>query len=170
MATYKDFQTKTHDDFFTSNDLFKQLSKFIPPDKIVSMPFYSPYSKCNEILGSYIDNDIIYNNEDFFKNDRGDIVCDNPPFSIKKDILKVLYERDKPFMLILPVSSMCYKYFRIFKDNQDKLQFLIPKGRPRYIYCNPTTGEKKDTNKSPAFDTIVFCYKMNLKNSINFMD
>ena len=30
------------------------------------MPFYSPYSKCNEYLGKYIDNEIVYEDKDFF--------------------------------------------------------------------------------------------------------
>jgi hypothetical protein len=174
MATYKDYQPTKHDDYFTNENTWIQLSKiinkYIDPNLVVSMPFYSPYSKCNELLGKHIKNKIIYQNEDFFKNNRGDIVIDNPPFNTKKDILEELYKRDKPFMLILPVSSMCYKYYRIFKDNQKDLSFLIFKGRPYYIKCNPTTGELSNEIKSPAFDSIVFCYKIKLDSQIVFLE
>ena len=174
MASYKDYQPIKHDDFFTTEKSWIQISKFInkyiDPKLTISMPFYSPYSKCNELLGKYIKNKIIYQDEDFFKNDRGDIVCDNPPFHNKKDILEELYKRNKPFMLILPVSSMCYKYYRIFKDNQKDLSFLIFSGRPLYERCNPQTGELKEALKSPAFDSIVFCYKIKLDSQIVFLD
>ena len=96
MATYNEYKLKINDDFFTTEDTFIQISKivnkYINPNLIVSMPFYSPYSKCNELLGKHIKNKIIYQDEDFFKNDRGDIIIDNVPFSIKKDILKKCLE------------------------------------------------------------------------------
>jgi len=175
MATYKDYQPNKNDDFFTTEKSWLQISKiinkYIDPKLIVSMPFYSPYSKCNEILGKYIKNKIIYQDEDFFNFDRGDIVIDNPSFSNKSDILETLYKRNKPFMLILPVSSMCYKYYRnIFKDNEKDISFLIFNGRPNYIKCDPKTGSLREDGKSPAFDSIIFCYKIELPNNIMFLE
>ena len=174
MATFKDYQPIKHDDFFTTENTWIQISKiinkYIDPKLTISMPFYSPYSKCNELLGKYIKNKIIYKDEDFFKNDRGNIICDNPPFHNKKDILIELYNRDKPFMLILPVSSMCYNYFRIFKDNQKELSFLLFNKRQGFIKCNPKTGELDNTKTNPAFDCIVFCYKIKLPNNIMFLE
>ena len=167
MTTYKDYQPNTHDDFFTESNLWKEISPYIPKNKVISMPFYSPYSKCNELLGKYVDNKIIYQEEDFFDNDRGDIVVDNPPFSIKKSILLELYNRKKPFMLILPIASICYKYFRVFKE--EDIQILIPEERPKYTYCNPKTGLIRHSNKAPPFDTCVFCWKIGLPKSVNFL-
>jgi hypothetical protein len=172
MATFKDYQPKIYDDFFTKEDTFKQIStiinKYVSPDLVVSMPFYSPYSKCNELLGKHIKNKIIYQDEDFFNFDRGDIVIDNCPFSIKKDILKKLYERNKPFMLILPVSTMCYKYFRIFENDKKFLSFLLFEGRPNYIKCDKE-GNLTDNNISCGFDSVVFCYKIKLPSQVMFL-
>jgi len=165
MATYNYHNSKC-DDHFTKETEWEQIAPHIPKNKIVSMPFYSPYSKCNELLGKYIDNKIIYRNEDFFKNDRGQLVCDNPPFSLKKEIIKKLVERNKPFMLIVPISTIAYNYTKILKDY---LQLLIFKKRPRYIKCDAKTGKLKDDNKSPAFDSCVICWKMNLKKDIIFL-
>ncbi len=121
MATFKDYQPKTHDDFFTQEDTFKQISKYVPKDKKIYMPFYSPYSRCNILLGKHIDNEIVYEDKDFFSYKITDgIICDNPPFSIKQKILKKLFEDDTPFMLILPNSSLYYKYFRIINVIQDE--------------------------------------------------
>jgi len=172
MASYKDYNPRKNDDFFTTETLWKQISKYIPKNKIVSMPFYSPYSKCNELLGRYIDNEIIYQDEDFFEYDRGEIVCDNPPFSNKKNILHKLVQRNKPFMLILPISTLCYKYFReLFKSTNDELQLLIPSKRPNYIFCNPNTGETILKNKSSPFDSFICCWKMKIEGTqIIFME
>ena len=166
MATYSDYKISNHDDFFTREEEWIQISKFIPHKKVISMPFYSPYSKCNKLLEKYIDNKIIYRNEDFFEYDRGDIVVDNPPFSKKKEIINKLVERNKPFMLIVPISTIAYNYTKKLKEH---LQLLIFKKRPRFIKCDAKTGKLKDDNKSPAFDSCVICWKMNLKKDINFL-
>ncbi len=169
MATFKDFQPIKNDDFFTKDREWKNISKLIPEDKKVYMPFYSPYSKCNELLGQYISNEIVYEDKDFFSYKITDgIVVDNPPFSNKKDILKKLVEDDTPFMLLLPVSSMCYKYFRNTFEKKNELQFVIMENRPSFIKCN-SNGDLTDDNKSSAFDCIWFCYKMNLENDITFL-
>ena len=167
MATYSEYKLTKNDDFFTREEEWEQIAPYIPTNKIISMPFYSPYSQCNKLLGKYIDNKIIYQDEDFFKNDRGDIVVDNPPFSKKKQIIEELYKRDKPFMLIVPVSTISYNYTKILKDH---LQLMIFKRRPRYIKCDVNTGKVKQDKKSPAFDSCVICWKMNLDSDIIFLD
>ena len=164
MATYSDYQPTTFDDFFTKEETWKQIAKYIPKDKVISMPFYSPYSKCNEWLGKYIDNKIIYQDEDFFEFDRGNLVCDNPPFSIKKDVINKLVERDRPFMLIVPVSTICYNYCKILKN----IQILIPQKRVSYLKCDKN-GTVKDHQKNCAFESIILCWKMNLEKDITFM-
>lgn len=170
MATYKDYQPTNNDDFFTTESTWQQISKIVPKGKVVSMPFYSPYSTPDKKLGKFVENEIIYQDEDFFEHDRGDIVIDNPPFSIKGKIIKKLVERDKPFGLILPVSSMCYKYMRETMNNSGKrFQICIFKGRPTYIKCSPE-GELRDDKKSPAFDSIVFCWGLDLEQDITFLE
>ena len=168
MATYTDYQPHLHDDFFTKEDTFKQIASYIPKDKKIYMPFYSKHSNCNELLGKYIDNEIIYEDKDFFDYKITDgIIVDNPPFSIKQSILKKLFEDDTPFMLILPISSICYKYFRLYKDSN--IQMLIFNGRPKYNRCD-TNGNVDNGKKSPAFDSCVFCYNIGLENDITFLD
>tara|TARA_R100001463_G_scaffold51255_1_gene101833 strand:+ start:4308 stop:4814 length:507 start_codon:yes stop_codon:yes gene_type:complete len=168
MATYKDYKISVYDDFFTQEETFKQLSKYIPKDKKVYMPFYSPYSNCNELLGKYIDNEIIYEDKDFFDYKITDgIVCDNPPFSSKQKILKKLYEDDVAFMLILPISTLAYRYFRIF--NKEQIQICLFNGRQNFNKCDDKGVINKTKNHS-AFDTCVICYKMNLPSDIIFLD
>ena len=83
MAVYNDFKPKKYDDYFTKETEWEQIAPHIPKNKIVSMPFYSPYSKCNVLLGKYINNRIIYRNEDFFKN-KGCSRSQGEPFPVMR--------------------------------------------------------------------------------------
>tara|TARA_R110000751_G_scaffold17536_1_gene54175 strand:+ start:342 stop:842 length:501 start_codon:yes stop_codon:yes gene_type:complete len=163
MATYKDYNPSKFNDFMSPKCLFEDIKEYIPKDKIISMPFYGDGK-----IGIYMKEmgfNVIHQQEDFFKFDRGDVVVDNPPFEFKKEIIAELIKRDKPFMLIMPVSTICYKYSKVLKDN---LQIIIPKRRPKFIYYDKTTN-KLDENwakKSPAFDSCWFCWKMNLASKI----
>lgn len=169
MATYKNYQPIKNDDFFTREKDWRAISKLIPKDKKIYMPFYSPYSKCNELLGKYISNEIVYQDKDFFTYKITDgIVVDNPPFSAKKDVLKKLVDDDVPFMLILPIASMCYKYFRNTFNNKKGLQYVITEDRAGFIKCD-SNGVLTDSKTAASFDCIWFCYKMNLENDITFL-
>jgi|TARA_Y100000310_G_scaffold176261_1_gene176402 hypothetical protein len=167
MSTYKQFKPKKYDDYFTRKIELKQLAPFIPKNAIVSMPFYSPYCKCNRILSKYIDNKIIYKNEDFFDNDRGTMVFDTPPTRKKKKIILELIKRNKPFMLIVPVSTLAYNYSKPLKNY---LQLLFFKSRPSFIQCDPDTGKIKDKNYRRPYDSVVMCWRMNFKKDINYIE
>ena len=58
----------------------------------------------------------------------------------------------------MPVSTICYKYF---KDYKDKIQIIIPPKRYNFA------PELKST---PSFDCLYYCYKMNLPKDIIFLD
>jgi len=166
MATYTDYNPSRHNDFMTPKYIFEEIKDYIPQDKVISMPFYGD-GTCKQHLED-LGYTVIHQDEDFFEHDRGDIVVDNPPFEIKKKIIDKLVERNKPFMLIMPCSTICYQYSKILKDN---LQIIIPKKRPKFIYLNKQTGETDPDwrSKSSAFDCLWLCYKMNLPQDIIFI-
>ena len=106
--------------------------------------------------------DIIHEDEDFFENNKGEIIIDNPPFSKKKEIFTRLKELGKPFILICPSMMLGYKYFQdIFKDH---IQIIIPSKRINFRHIDST---KK--NYSPPFASFYFCYKMNLHKDLIFI-
>ena len=109
--------------------IFEEIKQYIPKDKLISMPFYGDGTCANHLREMGFK--VYHEQEDFFKNDRGDIVVDNPPFEFKKKIIETLVERKKPFMLIMPVSTLCYNYSRVLGKD---LQMLIPNKRPKFIY------------------------------------
>ena len=163
MATYFDYNPSRYNDFMTPKYIFEEIKQYIPKDKLISMPFYGD-GTCATHLREMGFN-VYHEQEDFFEYDRGDIVIDNPPFEIKKKIIETLVERNKPFILIMPVSTLCYNYSKMLGDD---LQLLIPSRRPKFIYYNKKTGEKDENwnKKNSAFDCLWYCWKMNLPKDI----
>lgn len=163
MATATAHPLAKFDDFMTPRGVWEMIAPYVPKDKTISMPFYGDGACAHHMreLGF----DVIHQDEDFFENDRGQIVVDNPPFSDKRKVIQKLVERNKPFMLLLPVSTICYAYSSILKDH---MQIMVLPRRPRFIRWNSTTGEHEENweKKNPAFDCIWLCWKMRLPKDI----
>ena len=87
---------------------------------------------------------------------------------IKKEIIAELIKRDKPFMLIMPVSTICYQYSKMLKNH---LQIIIPKKRPKFIYYDKATNKLDEDwkKKSATFDSVWVCWKMDLPQDIIFL-
>jgi len=166
MSTYRNWNPSRDNDFVTPKFLWEEIKEFIPKAKKISMPFYCE-GTCGEDLKS-LGFDVIHENEDFFEHDRGDIVIDNPPFETKKEIIQTLVKREKPFILIVPVSTICYQYTKILGDD---MGIIIPKKRMKFIHYDKKTHKlKEDWEKhSAAFDCVYLCWKMNLKKDIMFL-
>lgn len=166
MATYTNWNPSKDNDFITPKSAWEDIIKYIPKDKEISMPFFCEGSCANDMKA--LGFNVIHEDEDFFKHNRGDIVVDNPPFETKKLIIETLVERNKPFILILPVSTICYKYAKILGDD---MQLLIPKKRIKFIHYDKITQTKKaDYEKySASFDCLYVAWKMNLPKDIIFL-
>ena len=151
---------KESDNYITNKIEWERIKEYIPTDKKIWSPFY-----CDGKQKEYFKEmgfDIIHEDEDFFENNKGDIIIDNPPFSKKKEIFKRLKEIDKPFILIIPSVMLCYKYFQeYFSDN---LQIIIPKTRIKFKHINST-----NKNYTPPYASFFFCYKMNLEKDLIFI-
>ena len=152
---------KDTDNYITNREDWEKIKQFIPTDKKIWSPFY-----CDGMQKEYFKDmgfDIIHEDEDFFENNKGDIVIDNPPFSKMKDICIRLKELDKPFILVAFSKVMLMKWFqRLFKDN---LQVIIPFTRPTFTHLtNPKKGY------TPPYGVMYYCYKMNLPKDLVFID
>ena len=143
---------KVNDDYPTPKFVWEDIEKYIPKDKKIWCPFYCDGIHTLEELGY----DIIHENKDFFtyEPDEYDIIVDNPPFSIKKKIIPRMIALDKPFILIMPCSTLCYQYFEPLAE---KIQLIIPPKRYNF---------KKELKSSASFDCLFFCYKMGLEKDI----
>tara|TARA_Y100000592_G_scaffold45510_1_gene72194 strand:- start:1566 stop:2039 length:474 start_codon:yes stop_codon:yes gene_type:complete len=151
---------KDSDNYATDLKGWEIIKNYIPTDKQIWSPFY-----CDGKQKEYFKQmgfDIIHQDEDFFKNNKGEIVIDNPPFSKMKEICIRLKELDKPFIIIAFSKVMLMKWFqRLFKDH---LQVIIPFERPTFTHLNnPKKGY------TPPFGVMYYCYKMNLEKDLIFI-
>jgi hypothetical protein len=158
------FHTKTflkYDDYMTPNDAWDNIIEYIPKDKKIWECFYGD-GKSGQYIKS-IGFDVIHEPIDFFKNNLGDIIISNPPFTIKKEVFTRLKLLDKPFIMICPSSMINTKYFReLFKETE--IQIIIPRKRIQFI----KDGLEKENRCN--FDCFYYCYKMNLPKDIVWLN
>lgn len=160
MALNKGYLTaktdKASDEVYTPAYAVKPILKYITPDKIIWCPFdkeNSEYVKLirannNKVIATHIDNE-----QNFFfyePQESYDIIISNPPFSCKDDIIKRLYELNKPYAILLPIPSLQgQKRFPYMQD----CQALIFDKRINY-YTNPL---KKEIQKGVSFGSFYLC-------------
>ena len=164
------FHTKTfqkHDDYMTPKTAWENIAHIIPKDKIIWEAFYGD-GKSGEYLRELGFN-VIHEDIDFFKNDLGDMIVSNPPFSECDEILsRLVFEVNKPFILIMPCSKLITQYVRrLFKDNPHKLQIIIP--RKRIQFQRIKDGLYEESN-SCNFDCFYYCWKIGLERDIMWLD
>ena len=152
-----------HDDYMTPAYVWEDIDEYIPKDKTIWECFYGDGSsgKHLEQLGCKVIHDKI----DFFKEDHGDLLISNPPFSMKKEAFTRLKELGKPFIMISTSSMMCYKYFQeLFK--KENIQIIIPRKRINFIKIR---DGKTIPTKGCWFDCFYYCWKMKLEKDIIFL-
>jgi len=166
------FHTKTflkHDDYMTPKYVWENIKHIIPKNKVIWESFFGDGKSGDDLkeLGF----NVIHEEIDFFDNETlpdYDLIVSNPPFSRAKDIMKRLSELDKPFILIMPSSKINTSYFRDNFTNK-KLQIIIP--RKRIHFNKLIDGKKPENSKNVCnFDCFYYCYKMNLKNDITWLE
>ena len=151
---------KGSDNYITNKMEWERIKEYIPENKKIWSPFY-----CDGKQKEYFKDmgyDIIHDDEDFFENNKGDIIIDNIPFSKKKDIFKRLKELDKPFILICPSYLLSLKFFQeLYKD---QIQILVPYTRIKFKHIDSI-----NKNYTPPYASFFFCYKMNLQKDLIFI-
>jgi len=165
------FNTKTftkHDDYMTPKYAWENIIDYIPTEKIIWESFYG-----NGDSGKFLTElglNTIHEDIDFFKENRGDLVISNPPFTLCKEILTRLKDLDKPFILIMPCSKIYTQYFRrLFSESENPIQIIIPRKRIQFI--KTLNGEIPEDYKSKCnFDCYYYCWKIGLKRDITWLD
>lgn len=111
-----------------------------------------------DVVATHIDNgqNFFYYEPKQFYN----FIISNPPFSCKDDVIKRLYELNKPYAILLPIPALQgQKRFPYMKD----CQALIFDKRINYY----TTSEKKEIQKGASFGSFYLC-KNFLPNDLIF--
>ena len=149
------------DNYATDKKGWEIIKEYIPTDKQIWCPFY-----CDGKQKEYFKEmgfNVIHEDEDFFLNNKGDVIIDNPPFSKMKDICIRLKELEKPFIIIAFSRVILMKWFQqLFKND---LQIIIPFNRITFTHLtNPKSGY------TPPFGTQYYCYKMNLPKDLIWLE
>ena len=158
----------TKNDYYTTKQMWQNISHLIPNDKIIyeacmlnskskSLEYWTEMGyKC---IGNKTWDCLTYKPIDY------DIT--NPPFEnkIKKQILTHFVSLDKPFILVMNVMNTYSKYFReIFGENLKHLQMITPQGKIKFELFNEDTKQIEKCKKDPSFYCVYVCYKMNIPN------
>ena len=163
MNTRKKHEFKQDNEYNTTLEMWEMIKHLLPTDKILFEAFLKDnWSSKSAIhlreLGFKVVGDQTI---DFFGElPEYDIIVSNPPYSIKKRIFKRLSVLDKPFILILPISTITKQFVRVLE--RDKLQLIIPNKRLQFEKaCEPL--------KRCWFDCAFLCYKLGLDKDITFL-
>jgi hypothetical protein len=109
-----------------------------------------------EVIASHIDNG---QNFFYYEPEAYDIIVSNPPFSIKDDVIKRLYELDKPYAMLLPIPTLQgQKRFPYMLD----CQALLFDKRINYFRDMKT----REIQKGVSFGSFYLCRKFLKKDLI----
>ena len=168
------FHTKTFqkwDDYYTQKSTWEAIKDYIPKDKVIWEAFYGDGTSAQHLrdLGFKVVSEDI----DFYEEERGDIIVTNPPFSDMKNVFQRLAILDMPFIMILPVSKICTRYYHDWLEDmealhpeiQDQIQLIVPRKRIQFLkMVNGVVVPNKSSSSN--FDCYYYCHRINLPKSI----
>ena len=164
MSIFNKKRWKNDNDYETPTTIYDDIKPFLPKDKIIWMPFY-----CSGRAKKWFDDNnfqTIHDTDNFWYSNKGECIVDNPPYMIKgitltkKKIITRLKSFNKPFMLLLPTTTLQTKYFKELFDKD--IQLLIPPGKYNFLKDGVLTY-------GCPFYTLWICWKMNFKKDINYL-
>ncbi len=157
---------KASDETYTPDYAVKPIIKYIGKGKTIWCPFDkedSEYVKLIQAAGCKVIHSHIDDDKNFFywePDEPYDCIVSNPPFSVKDDIIKRLYELNKPYAILLPVPTL-----------QGQARFPYMKGCQALIFDKRinyfTNGQKKEIQKGVSFGSFYLC-KSFLPNDLIF--
>ena len=101
-----------HDDYMTPFSAWEDVSAYIPRHLTLWEAFYGDGTSGAHL--AELGFDVIHEDVDFFEHDLGECVVTNPPFSELPRVLARLRELGKPFVVIMPCSTLTKRYFQAF--------------------------------------------------------
>lgn len=170
MYVYKHFKLTKYNDYMSPKHVWEDINHLIPKDKIIWESAYGDGSSGENIKS--LGFDVIHTPIDYFNEEpeNWDIQITNPPFSIKKQWFVRAKQLNKPFIILCPINILATNYMReLFAD--EKLQIIIPRKRIHFVKINKDgkPDEKFNEKRRCTFDSVYYCWKMNLKSDITFL-
>lgn len=149
-------RTSASDECYTPFYAVEPLLEFIPKAKTIWCPFDEEWSAFYVLLkekGYDVVRSSLAEGQDFFtfEPERWDILISNPPFSKKDAVLKRAYSFDKPFALLLPLTTL--QGISRFKTFDNDIQLLSFDKRIGYH----TKAHMGEPTKSNFYASAYFC-------------
>lgn len=145
-----------NDEYYTPSYVVYPLLDKLKPHSTIWCPFdteNSMYVKVFQESGHNVVRGHIATGQDFFQTDciNCDYIISNPPFSIKTEVFKRLYELGKPFAMLMNFHGLfdSKERFELFKGNRTEIIWLSP----RVDYINPNG----DVEKGVPFQSVYVC-------------
>lgn len=141
------FHFRESDEYFTPAYAVCPIIKRLKPGAVVWCPFDtadSAYVKVFTRHGFHVIYSHILTGQDFFHTEvpECDYIISNPPYSLKNQVLKRLYEIGKPFAMLINFQGIfdSRERFKLFKEHRVEMLWLSP--RVNYIGTdgNPSRG------------------------------
>lgn len=147
-----------NDEFYTPDYAIDPIMKYIPEGSRIWCPFDTA-----EILfvkrfsgGYFVTATHIFNGEDFFliEPPECDYIVSNPPYSLKGDVLRRLFDIGKPFAMLVGVVGLfeSQKRFEMFRDNDFEIMYM----NRRVAYFKDYAEQKPSLN--PPFSSVYVCH------------
>lgn len=153
-----------NDEFYTPEYAVIPLLNYIPHNSVIWCPFDTQDSNFVKILTSAGHRVIATHIEngyggDFFKIQISvdyDYIISNPPYSLKAEVFKQLFEIGKPFAMLVGVVGLFESKarFNIFKNNKFEVMYFDK----RISYFKDFTEQKPSLN--PPFSSVYICKDM----------
>lgn len=160
------YKFNKNDEYYTPKYAVYPIIKYLKPNSVIWCPFDKEESNYVQVLreeGFTVLYSHIETGGDFFniKVPECDYIISNPPYSLKEEVFKKLYEIEKPFAMLINFQGIFdnRKRFEMFKNNRVEMLWLSP----RVNYIKP--GDYK-TSGVP-FQSGYLCSNI-LENQLNF--
>ena len=149
-----------NDEYYTPLYAITPIIKYLEKGKTIWCPFdtnESLYIKTFKEQGFNVINTHISTNEDFFKlNIDCDYIISNPPYSLKNEVFKRLFELNKPFAMLVGIVGLFESKtrFDLFKNNCFEIMYFDK----RISYFKDYKDEKPSLN--PPFSSVYLCHNI----------
>lgn len=128
------YKFNKNDEYYTPAYAVYPIIKYLKPNSVIWCPFDkedSQYVKVFKKEGFNVIYDHIETGKDFFKVDvpECDYIISNPPYSLKGEVFKRLYEIGKPFAMLINFQGIFdhKDRFTMFKNNRVEMLWLSPR-------------------------------------------
>lgn len=153
-----------NDEFYTPNYAIEPILKYLTPKSRIWCPFDTEQSNFVKLLRN--ENHKVYcthiqNGEDFFSvadkmatpKAQLDYIISNPPYSLKYEVLKKLFDLEVPFAMLVGVVGIfeSQKRFTMFKNNDFEIMYFDK----RISYFKSYADQKPSLN--PPFSSVYIC-------------